>query len=42
MTKGLRYGLAAVAFAAVAGTALIADAQAPQIAARRPAAGPCS
>jgi len=35
MTKGLRFGLAAAAFAAVLGTALIADAQAPQVAARQ-------
>jgi cytochrome c556 len=35
MNKGLRFGLAAAAFAVVAGTALIADAQAPQIAARQ-------
>jgi len=35
MSKGLRYGLGAVAFAVVAGTALIASAQAPQIAARQ-------
>lgn len=35
MTKGLRFGLAAVAFAAVIGTALIADAQSPQVAARQ-------
>lgn len=35
MTKGLRFGLAAAAFAAVVGTALIAEAQSPQIAARQ-------
>ena len=34
MTKGLRFGLAAAAVAAVMGTALIADAQSPQVALR--------
>ena len=37
MTKGLRFGLAAAAVAAVMGTALIADAQSPQVAARQEA-----